>query len=139
MSFDADKELDLLRRKTLDLAAKPHLPADLRDVLTHAYAAWLPARARAAVRAPGEDAPTSAERRAQGAPMLPRELFPVDLALAGELFDALLVDAAGRPASGPPPPPSGGPPGGRHRPGGPDRRPGARRSGPLPAPGRPRA
>ena len=46
MSFDADKELDLLRRKTLDLAAKPHLPADLRDVLAHAYAAWLPARAR---------------------------------------------------------------------------------------------
>jgi FdhE protein len=98
MPFDPEREARLLAKKMPALRAKPQLPADLLDLAEAVYARQIAARREVAVVLPGPAALAPAERHERGEPLLARELFPYDAALAARLcaeFAGLLLRRPG--------------------------------------------
>jgi FdhE protein len=98
MPFDSDREASLLAKKIKALRAKPHLPPALLDLAEAVYSRQIAARSEAVLAMPGPDHVTPEARHAQGMPLLPREAFLYDKALALRLMDEftrLLAGAGG--------------------------------------------
>lgn len=88
MSFDVDQASRLLEKKLADLARKTVLPASMLALVAATARAQLAARAAEQAVVPPEML-EDAERFLRGAPMLPRERFPVDRDRTMVLFGAL--------------------------------------------------
>ena len=78
MQEASNKELMLLKRKLKEMARLKHLPPGLLDLVSQVAAAQIAAKPEFRLEIPQTEA-VPAEVLAQGAPLLSRDLFPVDL------------------------------------------------------------
>jgi FdhE protein len=88
MPFDVIHASRLLEKKLKDIERKTVLPAAMLDLVAATARAQLAARAIEPVSIP-ETTLEDVERNLRGAPMLPREAFPVELTRAAALFEEL--------------------------------------------------
>lgn len=99
MFTSVEREANLFTRKMVMLRKRPHIPAQLLDLVEAVFPAQNEARANARVALPGEGALASLDRVALGAPLLPRTLFSFDEEQAAGLFErfAALLSGMGGP------------------------------------------
>lgn len=96
MPFDATIASRLLEKKLAELSRKTVLPAVMLDLVAATARAQLAARSKENVVITS-DMIEETERNLRGAPLLPRDAFPVDFIRATELFEELsrIVIASG--------------------------------------------
>lgn len=88
MAFDVASASRLLEKKLAALSEKTALPAAMLELVAQTARLQLEARATDDVVV-DPDSLEDIERVLRGAPMMPREAFPVDFVLARELFEKL--------------------------------------------------
>lgn len=101
MSLPTDEELRRLRAWRERRERAPREPgepgaAELAEILSHAYETWLCQRDKVRIQPPSGDDLTPEATHRQGVPLLDKRRFPIDLAVAREIFTGLTEVLAAR-------------------------------------------